>query len=421
MAILVHEAMSGSNRKFHNTDHIFAILREGNHPIHTLAAAFHDVVYYNVDKGCTEKVEEIIKPYVTFEMEQVFISKKAPPRDEIFSLVNGVFGFKLGQSLLPYHGLNEYLSALVAARTLLPEIGFKNTLAVVACIEASLPFRRENEEGKNNFELLEERLLKLNKLKGWALAEEEIFKMVSQALYFANYDVSNFAEKHPAYFLDNTWKLLPETNPVLMSSKVYTIKKYRTALERMEIFFQQIDLSLIFHRYRNEPSEEEITVIRRQARKNIEMGRFYLGGRLLSTAILEALSEVTGGDAPVLMFLGGNSRGNIDSKYEFNELIRKAPVEVADDVDARMLSLFEFETNGSLLDFRKSPLSAFIYKSLGKSGMERALLLAKRMFHGEIKHEEFLKLLGPKLVAPIAQACAAMISTRKDKLLKWVA
>jgi hypothetical protein len=421
MAILVHEAMSGPHRRFHNIDHIFAILREGKQPIHTLAAAFHDVVYYNVDKGVTEKIEELIKPYVSFEMEQVFVSKKGPAQDDIFSLVNGIFGFKPGQTLLPYFGMNEYLSSIVAAKVLLPEIGFKNTLAVVVCIEASIPFRRENEDGKNNFELLEARLLKLNKLRSWGLAENEIYSMVSQALYFANYDVSNFAEKHPAYFLDNTWKLLPETNPILISSKLYTIKKYRSALERMEIFFQQIDLSLIFHRYRNEPSEEEISVIRRQARKNIEMGRFYLGARLLSTAILEALSEVTGGDAPVIMFLGANSRGNIEPKFEFNALIRNAEVDVAADVEARLLSLFEFETNGSLLDFRKSPLGAFIYKSLGREGMDHALILAKRMFHGELRPEEFLKQLGPKLIGPIAHACASMVSTRKDKLLKWVA
>jgi hypothetical protein len=421
MAILVHEAMSGTHRKFHTTEHIFAILREGSHPIHSLAAIFHDVVYYNVDNGFTEKVEEIIKAYVTFEMEQIFIRKKSSFKDEILPLVNGIFGYKLGQSLLPYHGMNEYLSAIVAAKILLNNIGLKNTIAVVACIEASQPFRRENEEGKNCFEVLEDRIMKLNKQRNWGLQDSEVIKMVSDSLYFANHDVINFADKHPAYFLDNTWKLLPETNPILVTSKVYTVKKYRNALERMEIFFQQMDLTLIFHRYRNQPSQEEVTRLQKQAKHNLEMGRFYLGGRLLSIAILEALSELTGGDAPLVMFLGGNSKGNVDSKYEFNELIRKSPVDLASDVDAKLLSLFEFESQGSILDFRKSPLSAFIYKVLGTKSMENALLLAKRMFHGELKYEEFLNQLGPKVVGPVATACAAMISTRKDKLNKWAA
>jgi hypothetical protein len=413
--------MSGSHRKFHTTDHIFSILREGKHPIHNLAAIFHDIVYYNVDKGFTEKVEDILKPYITLEMEQIFIRKKVPAKDEILSLVNGIFGYKLGQSLLPYHGMNEHLSALVAAKILFSEIGLKNTVAVVACIEASQPFRRESEDGKSCFELLEERLFKMNKQRGWGWQEAEIIQMVTDAVHFANHDVINFAEKHTAYFLDNTWKLLPETNPILMMSKVYTIKKYRAALERMEIFFQQIDLSLIFHRYKNEPSEEEFTKLREQAKKNIEMGRFYLGGRLLAMAILEALSELTGGDAPVVMFLGANSRGNVDSKYEFNELIRKATVQLAPDVDASILNLFEFESYGSILEFKKSPLSAYIYKTLGSNGMSHALLLAKRMFHGEVKYDEFLNQLGPKVVGPVARACAAMVSTRKDKLMKWVA
>jgi hypothetical protein len=421
MAILVHEAMSGSHRKFHTTDHIFAILREGSHPIHNLAAVFHDIVYYNVDNGFTERIEELIEPYISFEMEQIFVRKKGPSKDEVFTLVNGIFGYKAGQTLLPYHGMNEYLSALVATKILFSEIGLKNTIAVITCIEASQPFRRKNDEGKCCFEVLEERLLKLNKQRNWGFQPSEIIQMVTVALYFANHDVINFAEKHPAYFLDNTWKLLPETNPILMTSKVYTVKKYRTALERMEIFFQQIDLSLIFHRYRNHPGEEEIVMLQQQAKKNIEMGRFYLGGRLLAMAILEALSELTGGDAPVVMFLGGNSRGNVDSKYEFNELIRRSPVELAVDVDASLLGLFEFESHGSILEFRKSPFSAFIYKTLGTKGMESALILAKRMFHGELKSDEFLQKLGPKVVGPVASACAEMVSTRKAKLKKWIA
>lgn len=421
MAILVHEAMSGVNRKFHTTEHIFAIMRDGVYPIHCLAAIFHDVVYYNVDRGFTEKIEELIKPYLTFELEQIFIKKRLPPRDEVLALINGIFGYKLGQSLLPYHGLNEYLSALVAAKILFPLIGLKNTIAVVSCIEASQPFRRPSEDGKSSFDLLEERLRKLNKQRNWGLQDSEITEIVIEAVYFANHDVSNFAEKHPAYFLDNTWRLLPETNPILMASKVYTIKKYRNALERMEIFFQQIDVNLIFHRHRNHPPEEHFLELQNQARKNIEMGRFYLGGRLLSIAILEALSELTGGDAPVVMFLGGNSKGNIDSKYEFNEMIRKSAIKLAPDVDANLLSLFEFESQGSILDFRKSPFSAFIYKVLGTRGLQHALMLAKRMFHGELGYDEFLSQVGSKVVGPVADACSEMVSTRRDKLKKWVA
>jgi hypothetical protein len=421
MAILVHEAMSGPRRKFHNTDHIFSILREGKQPIHNLAAIFHDIVYYTVDRGFTEKIEELLKPYLTFQMEQIFILKKNPIKDEFFSLVNGIFGYKLGQSLLPYHGMNEYLSALVAAKILSPEIGLKNTIAIVACIEASQPFRRKNDEGKTCFEVLEERLMSMNKQRNWGMRDAEIIQIVSDSVHFANHDVINFAQKHPAYFLDNTWKLLPETNPILMTSKVYTIKKYRAALERMEIFFQQMDLSLIFHRYRNQPSEEEFCIMEEQAKKNIEMGRFYLGGRLLSMAILEALSELTGGDAPVVMYLGGNSKGNLASKYDFNEIILKSNIELASDVDETLLGLFEFESHGSILEFRKTPFSAFIYKVLGTKGMANALILAKKMFHGEVTYDEFLKQLGPKVVGPIAKASASMISTRRDKLLKWVA
>ncbi len=149
------------------------------------------------------------------------------------------------------------------------------------------------------------------------------------------------------------------------------------------------------------------------------MGRYYLAGRLLSTSILEALSEVSGGDAPVLMFLGSNTKGNMDSKYEFNEMIRKAPVDLASDIDPTILTLFEYESQGSILDFRKTPLAAFIYKSLGSKRMLEVLDKAKLMFKKEINPQDFLKEVGPKIIGPIANACSYMISTRKDQLKKW--
>jgi hypothetical protein len=41
------------------------------------------------------------------------------------------------------------------------------------------------------------------------------------------------------------------------------------------------------------------------------------------------------------------------------------------------------------------------------------------MFAGRLSHAEFLQRVSPELVAPIARASAAMVITRRDKLLRF--
>lgn len=420
-AILIHEAMSGAHRRFHTTDHIFQIIDPQGDPILILSALFHDLVYYNVDGGFTSRVEELIRPYITVELEQVFIRRRGPAQDPILPILNTVFGFSYGQMLTPFTGLNEFLSAVVLAKLFLPILPMKALIGVISCLEASQPFRKEDENGKTCFQLLEERLHKLNRTRSLDLKENEVIGIVSRALKFANLDVNNFAFEDSAMFLDNTWKLLPENNPQLSGNKVYTIKSYRLALQKMEMFFNRVDVTAIFHRYRNEPSEAEFNRMQEKALYNVQLAKHYLSGRLLATGILEALCFATGGDAPVVMLMGNNSRGNVEPKYEFNDLINKLPVAVAKDVDDHVLALLEYEADIiSILDFRKTPLAAYVYKCVGQNKMIEHLEIAKQYFSGDMKPEEFLTLVDQNVVSGIASVCAEMISTRRNRFLSWV-
>lgn len=419
-AILIHEGMSAPHRRFHTTEHVFQVIDPKGDPILILSALFHDLVYYNVDGCFTSRVQEILNPYISIELEQIFIRRRGPPQDPILPLVLNVFGFNYGQLLNPYSGLNEFLSAVVFTKLLYEKLNVRDIIRVICCIEASQPFRKPDEQGKTCFNFLEERVEKLNRTRGLGLIENEIIEIVKASVRFANLDVSNFASEDTAEFLDNTWKLLPEQNPQLIGNKVYTVKNYRVALQKMESFFSKINVDVIFHSYRNEPSDEVFFKMQAQANVNANLAKCYLSGRLLSTTILEALCMVTGGDAPVVMLMGNNSKGNVESKYEFNDLINKIPIERAKDADERILELLEFEADVvSILDFRKTPLTAFVYKCIGHAKMMEYLDLAKEYFEGRITAEEFLKKFDPFVVTSIAGACAEMISTRRDRFLKW--
>jgi hypothetical protein len=419
-AILIHEAMSGPHRRFHTTDHVFQVIDPQGNPVLVLAALFHDLVYYNVDGGLTAQIEELVRPYITIELEQVFIRRRGPSQDPLLPMLVNIFGFSYGQLLTPYTGLNEFLSAVVFARLFHPLLKTKDLVGVLACLEASQPFRRPDENGKSCFALLEERLQKLDRTRAVGLLEGGVIEVVNRALQFANLDVSNFACEDSAVFLDNTWKLLPENNPHLTLNKVYTIKSYRAALEKMEIFFNRVDVSVIFHRYRNEPALEVYDGLQAQAIRNVLLAKAYLSGRLLATGILEALCQVTGGDAPVVMIMGNNSRGNVETKYEFNDLINRISVKMAKDTDPQVLALLEYEADlVSILDFRKTPLGAFVYKSVGHAKMLEYLQVAKEYFSGRMTAERFLESIDSYVVSSIAGVCAEMISTRRNRFISW--
>lgn len=418
-AILIHEAMSASNRRFHTTDHVFQILDPNQDPILLLSALFHDLVYYNVDGGFTKRVEEIVSPYILIdEKHQISVQNKDSTQDKTLSLVLDVFGFKYGQVLAPLTGLNEFLSALVFARLFYPILSPKHLLAIIVCLEASQPFRKDLCEEGGCFAELEDRLKSLNESQKLGFADVDIVEMVLQGVRFSNLDIGNFAYEDAATFLDNTWKLLPENNPHLNANKVYTIRDYRTALEKMEAFFTKLDVSSVFHRYRGEPSNEVYNKLRAQAEKNVGLAKNYLAGRLLAMGILEGLCMLSGGDAPVVMLMGNISRENAQSKATFNQLINRAKVELANDIHPEVLALLEYEADlVSILDFRKTPLTAFIYKCVGHQGMLDELAKAKDFFAGRISADQFLAQINQYVVSTIAAVCAEMISTRKERFL----
>ena len=69
----------------------------------------------------------------------------------------------------------------------------------------------------------------------WTYISDVLDHAVCRAVRVGNRDVENFSDNDAARFLDNTWKLLPESNPALHSPMVYTVRDYRIALQKMEV------------------------------------------------------------------------------------------------------------------------------------------------------------------------------------------
>jgi hypothetical protein len=418
IAVLIHKAMTLQARNYHNLAHVFSFVDAGN-PIQTLAGLFHDIVYYQVDQGFLPEILEIISPYIRQEGETFTVRPDAPD-DWRFNLAAQVFGWQRGQQVTLTAGLNEFLSAVVMNERLGGFTPGKALVKMDLCIEATIPFRGPVRDGKGYFDLLEERLGEINERWGFGMGMADIEDTVRLALRMANTDVENFAESDPAVFLEYTWKLLPEMNVPLRARDVYTIREYRDALQRMDAFFSTVDPEVVFHRYKGLPPEDEFRQMVDRAYRNIDTAWHYLRLKLLTQALLEALAEESGGDAPLSLFMGDLPVD--DNAHRLENYLPEATDPPWVDRSSVMLALMETGRRGILgFYLNTAPLSLYLYRSLRPEEIEQALALSREMFAGRLPAGDFLRRLNPVVVSAVARASAEMVSTRREQLLRYAA
>jgi hypothetical protein len=423
LAVTVHKAMSVEGRHYHTPEHVLSLASPAD-PIQSLAALFHDIVYYQVDRGFSSEVMAILRPYIDLDAPgdpELPLPGQAYPDDLCYQVALDIFDFKPGQKLFSTPGFNEFLSALVMAKKLRHQVPNKVLLQVIVYIEATIPFRGKDEQGYTPFDGLEQRLRKASQDYHIPLSEEEIIATIRGAVVFANKDVENFAEKDPALFLVNTWKLLPETHFSLRAGGFYSIRDYRLALQHTDTFFSQMVPELVFHRCHGVPTDDEYWELVRCTRHNVSIARQYLGIKLLAIGILEALAESTGGDAPLSLFMG-EARPEGEEVRGLGDYLPHLPVHPSVDTGSIVYNLLDSgrASPAEFTDLRNSPLSIFIYRSLGPEGVADGLELVRRMFAGNLEAGQLLQRLDSSLISAIAEGCAIMVPTRSEKLRRYV-
>jgi len=137
-------------------------------------------------------------------------------------------------------------------------------------------------------------------------------------------------------------------------------------------------------------------------------------------AILEALADLTGGDAPLVYFVGtpsgeeiGKARGVIMSQF-LSDFIPGMHAGDHDPVIDKILS--DGVSGDSGTDEKSSPISAYLYKHLGENAILEGCQLAKEMFIGKLSSQEFLSRQHPVLTEEIIKACSYLALTRKRRL-----
>jgi hypothetical protein len=413
LAMLVHNAMDQGRRTYHTSVHVFEVC-QGMNPRQTLAALFHDTVYYQVDGGFPHRAKAMLEPLVRVKNGKVVL-KTVLPGDTGLAMCAAVFGFRSGDTLPLFGGMNEFLSAVLAVRSLQPYLKEADLLAIAACIETTIPFRFGDASRGDPVMTLAARVRSWSEARGLALGDAQIDRIMVDAVKLGNQDVGGFAEVNPAEFLANTWLLIEESNVQLAAVGVYSIQDYRMALARMDRFLGALDSDSVFCRYGGVPDDREYAWLRTRARRNIEFSRDYLGAKLLGIAVVEALALATGGDCPVSMLLGDirSPYGRPDRAEDFLPALPATR-----PLDPELLEVLEKgRSRTTTSDLNASPLSAYVYRTLGAERTRLAMAKAKRMFNGEMSPEDFLRALDGELVRAVARACANIAFSRRNALL----
>jgi hypothetical protein len=417
IAELIVQTMTGPWRYFHTPNHIFEVGGEDD-PIEVLAALFHDVVYVQVDQSVNFNLTYYIAPFVRQVGERLVIrDAQELPQDQIFEMVRQIFDFAPSQTLSPMTGQNEFLSALVAGKVLEDLLSLELLVQVVACIEATIPFRTKTELGTNS-DILYQRLKDVCERFNLKLTDDQLIETIKRSVRLSNRDVGSFAHKSAAKFLDNTWNLLPETNHYLKNSSSYTINQYRTALQKMEGFMNFIKPEIIFHQFREYPDDATYNNLVAMARKNIEVGRLYLVSKLFTIAFLEALSLRFGRVIPVSTLMGEMPSEGFSavSLVDFLPAIAH-PHQPTTDLQKLVLTLLdEGRTQSSSYDIKNSPLTTYMVKCLGFDEIIHQRNRAQEFFQDKISHEEFLAGFDTDVKKAVTDGIVQLFDSRKAAL-----
>jgi hypothetical protein len=411
---LIMQTMTGTWRTFHTPEHIFDVGRSGD-GVEVLSALFHDAIHIQADNGVSVNVGLLVAPFIRESHKTLkILSAQQLPTDPVFEMICGVFGFVPEQTLSSSNGQNEFLSAVVAGKCLEGALSLETITQIVACIEATIPFRSLSVAGQMPSEQLRTRLVTANIRFGFGWSQEQLDAVVKRAVRLANRDVENFAHPSAAEFLNNTWNLMPETNHDLLGAYAYTVSGYRKSLQKMERFMSGLTAPAVFRMFQDEPETAVFDVILARTQKNLEVARLYLGSKLLSIAIIEAVSLRLGTEVPLATMMGElPQHGSLDAQLESFLPHVSMVIQPSNKLEWEVLDLLEKgRTQESDYDVKHSPVATYVIKSIGFVQANRLLDIAREFFDEKLSGEEFLHVCSREIVETIVTGVQKIFEVR---------
>jgi len=423
IVLLIYDSMEAPSRTFHNIDHI-RDLNIGADPIQQTAISYHDVIYYQVDGGLSDSQREYLDDIIVEDDGLVSVTEKK--LDQYIELVMDIFGVTYGQVLDQFKGKNEFLSTCLGIRSILETWPGPSTIKKLtfyakfaACIEATIPFRPLDKNGKTSAELLFERLKKVNSKYELEWDENEIVKVVQRAVDLGNRDLKNFSWQNTTQFLSNTWKLLPESNISLRHDSYY-LYEMTHAMKKMTGFFETLNPETIYLSFRDASNVE--AVIRKktaQAKLNIDIALIYMRCKVIKFSILSAIAELSGGDVPLCFFIGDRpvpGKPRTKSIVDYLDMSHKETKKASRTHHHDVMTILRDGGDSEVsFDMKKDLFSEFVYSRIGNEGLEHSVQYAVYPMNKE-NAILLLESIESDLALKILSACAEMAATRRSRI-----
>mmetsp|Transcript_15055 Transcript_15055/g.32873 ORF Transcript_15055/g.32873 Transcript_15055/m.32873 type:complete len:573 (-) Transcript_15055:47-1765(-) len=299
LAQLILQSMETPGRVYHSLEHVFGIITEGqmtDDPILLLSALFHDVIYYTIDQTFLPEQARALEGVLDDEKYQSERVLSLLPHidDPLLQKVVQLYGLQAGQAL-PKSGTNEFLSAIIGVTELSPWLDELTLLKIATCIEATIPFRPTNEQGQSPMDRLYQRLVHV---VPDGTDETWIVSTVRKAAQMANGDLCSFDSLDRDFFLDSSWKLLPEARPRLLETDC-PLSDYFAELGRSlpgRTKFLTGAVRNIFQHFGNEPSDAVLERKQAQTRENLRLVAAYAQIRTLQLQALVGFCLLVGDD-----------------------------------------------------------------------------------------------------------------------------
>jgi hypothetical protein len=282
-------------------------------------------------------------------------------------------------------------------------------MQIATCIEATIPFRPISDDGKSPMDRLYDRL----KLVCPDQSEEWLVNTVIMAAITANCDLCSFDSDNRDFFLDSSWKLIPEARPALLNEDCPLLEYYNEffALDGRTKFLKGA-VPRIFQSFRTSITDEEMAAKRAKTHENLKVMSEYAEVRMLQLMVLVEFVKVMGEDP---------------ASVPLRPLLRMALPDVSspttcsgEESPLGLTPMEQQEVRSWLVSGRRacfpwdpavSPLGAYLYDSLGPKGVAAAVEVGKNQRPGS---HELLKVLPQDVVTTIASCLDAVLPDRAE-------
>jgi hypothetical protein len=301
---------------------------------------------------------------------------------------------------------------MVGVRILEKWLRTPHLMQIATCIEATIPFRPISDDGKSPMDRLYDRL----KLVCPDQSEDWLVDTVQMAAVTANCDLCSFDSDDRDFFLDSSWKLIPEARPTLLEEDCPLVEYYNEcfALEGRTKFLKGA-VPKIFQSFRQSPTDEQMAEKQAKTHENLKVMSEYALVRMLQLMVLVEFLKVTGDDpaSTPLRPLLRMSLPEVSSPCRTDE---ESPMGLSKDEQAEVRNwLVVGRRTCFSWDPAVSPLGAYLYDSLGPKGVAGAVEVGKNQKPGS---HELLKILPKDVVTTIASSLGAVLPDRAGGFLE---